>query len=1307
MRCSAGAVVFACLLSLAGLSSTAVASEKKAAGALLEEAKSLTGEEQLEQAEKLYRDALRFLPQDAAEDAAQRRTAVEGLAEVLRRRAVGLMNQNLQGQAAPVWREVVKLRSEIWAPGHWQAGNAERAAQVCEITSQFTAEQKREAEPLGELWQQLNEHRQAKQFAKAKEDCLAIRKLYEFCYGKEFFLVSEAVFQLAQVYEDQGDDTAAESTHRLALEMRRKAMGLQHPNTAVSLSRLATLVAKRGDEAKARELFRQSAEIYQQCYSEPRDETAYVLHEAARMAHALGDYDEAAQAYAKSRDAYEHVNGKKHASTALAAFNLGMSCEAGRQYSQAKSAYQETLATRTEILGGDHPDTLASLNALAKVCREMEDYPAALAHYRKVLGIRQRVHGEEHALTAESLENAGNVCVDREDFVTAEKYLRKSLAIRTKLLGEQHADTASSLHALGKLFRQKGDRDQATAHFIKALEIRTRVLPKFHADTAESQYELAMIRDDQGRYAEALLLAQQSLWGRVAGLGDKHPAVADTFNLLATLHEKQGSQSLVTALYLQALAIRQKAFGEQHEDTATSLCNLGLHYASSGNLEEAGPLLEKSLKIRLQLFGSDHPDTANSYSNLGLFYYLSEGDLQKAESLFTKALEIFRKVNGAESPEYATCLNNLGYCSWVRGNTQRGEKLVRDALAIRSKVLGEAHPDTISTVVLLAGKQFENGDYQQAAASYERCLLAGRQRMTEAADFQSERQQLQLARKQKDHLSVLVSLALTHPEFHESAFRELLEWKGSILLRQRQMRVFSTDPKAAQTLAKLKKNAADLAASLEAPGLNPDSGLTGAQIMFLSTERDQLEAELGRLRKAPPAQAEASSLAMVAAAQPADSTLLTYFKYIRIRRTENAEDRFQAENALAVFVLRPGESPQLVDLGPISPIANAIAKWRQSFGQTTKAAAAAHTLKEKIWTPIQKFLGDDDLVVISPDGELEEFPFAVLPGKLPDSYLLEDYRIAILPVPQLLPELVRPPTDKPKPSQLLLVGGLNYDAEPANAASVEVAWRQPADQVLRGGGASFASLPGTVTEIAEIATVFKKRFTSEEEKVVTLTGLEAGENQFCEAAGQFTHLHLATHGYFASVNILELADGSRGGAALSSGAMQDLLVDDLQPGLHSGLAFSGANLPATGADDGILTAADIAALQLDGVDLVVLSACESGLGKAADGEGMLGVQRAFQVAGARTTIASLWPVGDVATQLLMTRFYHNLWEKKMNKLDALREAQLHLLNHPDEVLDHKAFRGDLRVRAATNATIKSSRLSPQFWAAFCLSGSWE
>jgi CHAT domain-containing protein len=194
---------------------------------------------------------------------------------------------------------------------------------------------------------------------------------------------------------------------------------------------------------------------------------------------------------------------------------------------------------------------------------------------------------------------------------------------------------------------------------------------------------------------------------------------------------------------------------------------------------------------------------------------------------------------------------------------------------------------------------------------------------------------------------------------------------------------------------------------------------------------------------------------------------------------------------------------------------------------------------------------------------------------------------------------------------------------------------------------------------------------------------------------------VATHGFFASPDIRS-ALIPQGEVVLywSADFFSRRKLSDLHPGLLSGLALTGANRPDPKRDDGLVTAEEVGAMNLSQTDLVVLSACDTGLGEVAGGEGLLGLQRAFQVAGARSVVASMWKVHDHATMLLMKRFYRNMWDKRMGKLEALREAQLWMLRE-----------GSAHVKKSTGKNTKTAtkptRLPPFFWGAFVLSGDWR
>ncbi|MCA9180544.1 MAG: CHAT domain-containing protein, partial [Planctomycetales bacterium] len=347
-------------------------------------------------------------------------------------------------------------------------------------------------------------------------------------------------------------------------------------------------------------------------------------------------------------------------------------------------------------------------------------------------------------------------------------------------------------------------------------------------------------------------------------------------------------------------------------------------------------------------------------------------------------------------------------------------------------------------------------------------------------------------------------------------------------------------------------------------------------------------------------------------------------------------------------------------------------------------------------------------------------PLAALPGKVPGSYLIEDHRLASIPVPQLLPALVEDRGGVELQHELLLMGDVNYDqrsgadedqtSEPASPRKRP--WeRSTLPQSVRGKH-QFGALVETRAEVEFIAGLYKRLYQPGPDAILDFRQAAASETAFRAFAPQCMFLHLATHGFFAapeqpSAMSFELVSQHGNARAVNSGLQRDALLG-YSPGQLSGIVFAGANRTpdatvdslddAQQLDDGIMTADEIAFMRLDGVRLVVLSACETGLGEVAGGEGLLGIQRGFQLAGARSTVASLWKVNDAATRRLMQEFYANYLDKELSILDALRETQLWALKNPGDVP-----RG---IRLGQNAP-ETRRLSPQFWAPFVLSGDWR
>jgi CHAT domain-containing protein len=318
----------------------------------------------------------------------------------------------------------------------------------------------------------------------------------------------------------------------------------------------------------------------------------------------------------------------------------------------------------------------------------------------------------------------------------------------------------------------------------------------------------------------------------------------------------------------------------------------------------------------------------------------------------------------------------------------------------------------------------------------------------------------------------------------------------------------------------------------------------------------------------------------------------------------------------------------------------------------TKIDALAQQLRDRLWQPLARYVKDSDALLIAPDGELCQLPFAALPGRAQGSCLLEQHAIGYVISGRQLLEL-RADGQQPSSAGLLAIGGLNYgqpkQSQAADGSDCEVQW---------------SNLAGSQLEAEQVHRQFRRAFG--ESPAQLSTGEQPDAPTFAKwftpgkLRQRYRYLHLATHGSF------EEPAGNGRWTHLAAPGLLPLQREwhryTAQPLLHCKLVFAGANAdPARG----LLTAQEITSLDLRGLDLAVLSACDTGLGAPQGGEGVQGLQQAFHLGGCRSPVANLWSIDDAATVLLMQEFYRNLWQKKLSKVEALRQAQLMLLRHPE------------------------------------------
>jgi len=1104
------------------------------------------------------------------------------------------------------------------------------------------------------------------------------------------------------------------------LGVTREAQGELHEDVVASLGLMARLHELRLDWAAARKALTEVLAIRQR---QP-DRKDWRIADARRD---LANLDRRAALNPAQRQRLQEANRLNRLQNAL---------RSQGKYADGIDPCRKVMEIRGELLGENHPDYATSLGNLAGLYQYLGDYAKTEPLLRKALEIRKRALGENHPDYATSLNNLASLYQDTGDYAKAEPLYRQALEIRKRALGENHRDYAQSLNNLAELYRAMGDYAKAEPLYRNALEIHRRALGENHPDYATSLNNLAMLYNGMGDYAKAEPLYRQALEICKKTLGENHPDYARSMNNLGLLYLDMGDYAKAEPLCRRALEICKRALGENHPDYAMTLNNLAGLYQAMGDYAKAEPLYRNALEINKRALGENHPHYAASLNNLALLYK-DMGNYAKAEPLLRNALEIWKRALGENHPHYASSLDNLAQLYQAIGDYAKAEPLLRHALEIYKRMLGENHPDYATSLNNLAALYYAQGQLP-AAEQYLRQGLTLLTRWTQGGlTALGDRQRIRLLAAQGRALSAYLSVAPAAGIKSEELYRHVLAWKGVVAAREDEDRLARDQPELKETLGALEQIRARLA---HLAFTTPPAGQRQAWLQQLDALRDRkenLESDMARKSGTFRQAQETGRLgaAEVAAALAPGSVLVDLLDYKHASPPEGGKGPLRWERRLVAFVLRRGQAPVLVPLGASGPINEAVLAWRGALvaGTPEPMQAAALELSRCIWEPLKPHLEGATTALVAPDGALVYFPLAALPGRRPGTYLVEDLAIGyVSSAHRLVETLAAPGEAKPKSpgadaAGLLAIGGIDYQADPGGAAPTESA-PSPHVLVAETQRAAFGPLAGTEPEVRHIGQLFAAAFPRQQAMV--LTGAAPTEAAVKLLLGRhWRQLHLATHGFFESpARVAALRAGLKSdgfGLAGAAGSEESASLA-LAPLLHSGVALAGAARKTEDAgpgaqgsqpdrEDGILTAEEVQALDLRGTDLVVLSACETGLGTLEYGQGVQGLQRAFQAAGARAVVASLWRVDDAATTVLMEQFYTNLWSKKLPKLEALRQAQLTVLNDPALVGARRAELAKQRgidekpVKLPDGGRVappdaRATRSDPALWAAFVLSG---
>jgi len=997
-------------------------------------------------------------------------------------------------------------------------------------------------------------------------------------------------------------------------------------------------------------------------------EEAHKLHTESRRLSSSGKNDEARSLAERALEIREKALGQDHLDVALSLNNLANLYYDKGDYARAETLYKRALSIREKALEPEHPAVAQSLNDLALLYyRGLGDYAKAEPLYQRALSIREKSLGPDHLEVARSLNNLAVLYRAKGDYAKAEPLYQRALSVQTKAHGPNHLDVGNTYNNLAILYRAQGDYDKAEPFYQLALSIRERALGPDHPAIAVSLFNLAILYDDKGDYAKAEPLFHRALSMREKSLGPNHPEVALFINSLAILYKNKGDYSKAEPLYQRALSIMEKALAPDHPDVAFCLNNLAVIYNDKGDYAKAEPLYQRALSIWEKRLGPNHPDVAPSLNNLAILYR-AKGDYSKAEALYQRALSILEKSLGPEHPSIAQSIYNFAGLYKVKGDYAKAAPMYQRALSIMEKTLGPDHSHVASSLSSLALLHRSRGEIKEAITLQARANEISERNLSRNLMAGSERQKLAYLALYSKETNLTFSLhnlsATDDSQALNLAFTTLLRRKGRGLdamtdaIAALRRNAAPQDQTLFDQLTDLRRQLAVL--TLRGPdAANPET--YRVRIKPLEEQYEKVEAELSARSAAFRAQSQPVTLAAVQAALPVDSALVEFAVYTPL---EPQSEKSKPARYLA-YVLPAQGGPKWADLGEAAVIDGAVAAWRKTLmAEEDKsgklrfkdARPLARELDELIMRPVRSLIGKTQRLLISPDGLLNLIPFAALVDESGE-YLVSKYTISYLTSGRDLLRLQAPQKSK---------------SDPLVVANPSFGLPDPSRTLLK----PLQPLLASEDEAMAIKTVLPE--------ASLLLREQATEAALKQAKAPWI-LHVATHGFFFS-------DQQKAPPPLARGVFGEdpLRMSDMQlskwaasvkdPLLRSGLALTGANKGKSGDDDGLLTALEAAGMDLWGTKLVVLSACDTGVGEVKNGEGVQGLRRALVLAGSESQVMSLWPVSNEATRDLMIAYYKTLMRGE-GRGAALRQIQLQLLR-------------------------SKNRRHPFYWAAFIQSGEW-
>ncbi len=1015
---------------------------------------------------------------------------------------------------------------------------------------------------------------------------------------------------------------------------------------------------------KSLENANQALSIDKQYLSENNREKAHAYDNIGRYHQDKYDFDTSLDYFNKALDLRRKIFSKHHQDIALSFENIGLLNYDLGNFVESLKYYQNALAIRILIYGEQHPITSESYYTIGITYSRQGKYKKAIEQYHKSLNIRELSYGKNHALTSKVYNHLGYAYMVNSEYTKAENYLKSALITDIKNYGEQNSSVATSYYSLADLYRRIGNYESSIDNFEKSLKIYRKVLGEDAINVANTYYSLGLVQRNMGFYDIELNCYQKAL-KIFLEKKSTHPTVSIIYSGIGNVFLTKGAYKKALQYYKKGLDVALKSVGKNHYLTGTIYANIALIYKHLKNYNEALLYNDKSLKIRTTIFDKDHPKIAEIYTLTGDIYLLKK-KYTNSYNYYQKAINIYSDKFKEPHPDIAIFLNKIGVLKQKMGLYDEALSYFKRSLKIRKNIFSENSSFIAESCNHIAETYLIQKNYENALKYYQKSIISNTVSNTRKQFFD-----------QNILLSALNGLAKTYKKLYQqnktieylkntntiyqkadtltNAIRQSFSnYQDKVSFAKQAKEVYQGAIETELLFYKVENNPKNLNKAffyLERSKANTLKELlndaNAKHFTGLSSNLIELEKNL-RINKvfyqSKITNTQSDSIAIVHCEnklfeidrrQDSLTSVLeqNYPKYYQLKyqndviSVANIQNKLDEQTTLLEFFTSDSStyaftvSKNNIAVQELSTpdLADHIKGFRTHIEskriEDFKKSAA--TLYQTLIAPVTQNLIGDQLIIV-PDGPLWHLNFELLLTQEEDSnnpkewsYLLKDYAIAYANSANLLftPSYHN---DTNKKQEECLAFSFTDSTSMVDTKTMSLA-------TLRDAG---DDLPGTRKEIKAISEIIDGQY---------YFGSEAIETNFKKNANKYTILHLALHGE----------------------------VDNERPE-NSKLYFTKSKDTI---EDGFLYGHELFALDIP-AELTVLSACSTGAGKIAKGEGIMSLGTAFQYAGTKSLLLTSWNVSDQTTPELMKHFYTHL-KTGMNKAKALQQAKLQYLQTAD------------------------------------------